>query len=49
VQVLPDYTVDVAAALWLVYPKANVITAKARVFINFLVEQIGKSPAWLTD
>ena len=49
VQVLPDYTVDEAAALWLVYPKANVITAKVRVFIDFLIDRIGKSPAWLMD
>ncbi|MEM9357188.1 MAG: LysR family transcriptional regulator [Pseudomonadota bacterium] len=49
VQVLPDYTVDESAALWLVYPKANVITAKVRVFIDFLVDRIGKSPAWLMD
>ena len=41
VRVLPDYTVDDQAALWLVYPKSNVLTAKVRVFIDYLLEKIG--------
>lgn len=45
-QVLPDYRVDDRSALWLVYPKSNVLTAKVRVFIDYLVEKIGKNPAW---
>jgi len=49
VRVLPVYAVDDPAALWLVYPKANVMTAKVRVFIDFLLERIGKSPAWLMN
>ncbi|MEL6746371.1 MAG: LysR substrate-binding domain-containing protein [Pseudomonadota bacterium] len=49
VQVLPDYAVEDPAALWLVYPKANVLTAKVRVFIDFLLEHIGQKPAWHTD
>lgn len=49
VHVMPDYSVDDPAALWLVYPKTNVMTAKVRVFIDFLLEKIGKSPAWLRD
>ena len=46
VQVLPGYQIDNQAALWLVYPSANVLTAKVRVFIDFLVDRIGRSPAW---
>ena len=47
VRVLPDYVVDEKTAIWLVYPKSNVLTAKVRVFIDFLVEHIGRKPAWL--
>lgn len=47
VRVLPDYTVDDQAALWLVYPKSNVLTAKVRVFIDFLIERIGDAPGWV--
>ncbi|MEO1037129.1 MAG: LysR family transcriptional regulator [Pseudomonadota bacterium] len=46
VRVLPDYEVDDSAAIWLVYPKSNVLTAKVRVFIDFLIEQIGDPPVW---
>lgn len=46
VQVLPDYSVDDQSAIWLVYPKSNVLTAKVRVFIDFLLEKIGTPPAW---
>lgn len=46
VRVLPGYTVDDASVLWLVYPKSNVLTAKVRVFIDFLLERIGENPAW---
>lgn len=48
VRVLPDYEVDDQTVLWLVYPKSNVLTAKVRVLIDFLLEKIGKSPAWIT-
>jgi DNA-binding transcriptional LysR family regulator len=47
VRVLPDYQIDDQAALWLVYPKSNVLTAKMRVFIDFLLDRIGKSPPWI--
>ena len=47
VQVLPDYQMDAEPALWLVYPKSNVLTAKVRVFIDFLLERIGNRPPWL--
>ncbi|KFL35940.1 LysR family transcriptional regulator [Arenimonas donghaensis] len=46
VRVLPDFTVDTQAALWLVYPKANVLTAKVRIFIDFLLEYVGSKPVW---
>ena len=34
VRVLPDYKVDDQTALWLVYPKSNVLTAKVRILID---------------
>ncbi|MDP2518944.1 LysR family transcriptional regulator [Shimia thalassica] len=46
VRVLPAYQVAEETVLWLVYPKANVLSAKVRVFIDFLLDQIGKNPAW---
>lgn len=46
VQVLPDYRVNDQSALWLVYPQANVLTGKVRVFIDFLLEHIGQHPVW---
>lgn len=46
VRVLPDYEVDDHSAIWLVYPKSNVLTAKVRVFIDFLLEKIGDTPVW---
>tara|TARA_R110002072_G_scaffold30957_41_gene96116 strand:+ start:580 stop:777 length:198 start_codon:yes stop_codon:yes gene_type:complete len=47
VHVLPEFSIDDQAALWLVYRKSNVLTVKVRAFIDFLVEKVGKSPAWL--
>ena len=46
VRVLPQYEIEDQSAIWLVYPKSNVLTAKVRVFIDFLLEKIGDSPAW---
>lgn len=46
VRVLPDYEVKDRSAIWLVYPRSNVLTAKVRVFIDFLIEKIGDPPAW---
>ncbi|MGI9433949.1 MAG: LysR family transcriptional regulator [Geminicoccaceae bacterium] len=46
VRVLPDYQVEDQSAIWLVYPKSNVLTAKVRVFIDFLLEKIGRPPVW---
>ncbi|MGJ8571253.1 MAG: LysR family transcriptional regulator [Hoeflea sp.] len=46
VRVLPDFEVSDQTVLWLVYPKTNILTAKVRVFIDFLLDRIGKSPEW---
>lgn len=46
VRVLPGFDVHDQSALWLVYPKSNVLTAKVRTFIDFLIEHIGGQPAW---
>lgn len=46
VRVLPDYKADDQTALWLVYPKSNVLTVKVRIFIDFLLERFGDVPAW---
>lgn len=46
VRVLPEFDVDDQSVLWLVYPKSNVLTAKVRVFIDYLLEHIGRSPPW---
>lgn len=46
VRVLPEYVIDDEAAVWLVYPKSNVLTPKVRVFIDFLVDKIGSPPIW---
>ena len=45
-RVLPDYEVRDHSAIWLVYPKSNVLTAKVRVFIDYLLEKIGDPPVW---
>ena len=47
VRVLPEYEVNDQSVLWLVYPKSNVLTAKVRTIMDFLLEKIGKSPIWL--
>ncbi len=46
VRVLPAFEVDDRSVLWLVYPKSNVLTAKVRVFIDFLLSRIGTAPVW---
>lgn len=47
VRVLPDFEVRDHSVLWLVYPKSNVLTAKVRAFIDFLLVEIGESPPWI--
>ncbi|WJS05689.1 LysR family transcriptional regulator [Roseibium aggregatum] len=49
VQVLPGYKLAEKSVLWLVYPKTNVLSAKVRVFMDFLLERIGRSPAWIEN
>lgn len=46
VRVLPDYRLATETALWLVYPKSNVLSPKVREFMQFLLERIGKRPPW---
>ncbi|WP_444931091.1 LysR family transcriptional regulator [Microbulbifer sp. SSSA002] len=46
VRVLPEYHIEDQSAIWLVYPKSNVLTAKVRVFIDYLIEKIGSPPVW---
>ena len=46
IRVLPQYEIEDQSAIWLVYPKSNVLTAKVRVFIDFLLEKIGDPPIW---
>lgn len=40
VHVLPDYELADEPALWLIYPKSNVVSAKVRAFIDFLVNSL---------
>ncbi len=41
-RVLPDYALANKPALWLIYPKSNVVSAKVRVFMDFLIEHFGR-------
>ncbi|EFO33060.1 LysR family transcriptional regulator [Roseibium sp. TrichSKD4] len=47
VRVLPDYVANHNSVLWLVYPKSNVLTPKVRVFMDFILERLGRNPPWL--
>lgn len=47
-QVLPEYEGAEGNVLWLIYPKSNVLSPKVRVFMDFLIAEIGKSPPWET-
>lgn len=46
VRILPDVDVAVSPSLWLIYPKSNVVSAKVRVFMDFLTEHIGRKQIW---
>ncbi len=46
VRVLPEHEINDQSSLWLVYPKSNVLTAKVRILIDFLLEKIATSPVW---
>ncbi|MEM1373300.1 MAG: LysR family transcriptional regulator [Pseudomonadota bacterium] len=47
VRVLPDYRIVSDSALWLIYPHSNVLSAKVRVFMDFLIDRIGQDPVWI--
>lgn len=46
VRVLPEWSAQTVSALWLVYPKANVLSLKVRVFLDFLLEHFADGKAW---
>jgi len=41
-RILPDFELADKPALWLIYPKSNVVSAKVRVFMDFLIEHFGR-------
>ncbi len=47
-QVLPGFEAAEDNVLWLIYPKSNVLSPKVRVFIDFLIAEIGAKPPWET-
>lgn len=49
VRVLPEFQLVGETSLWLLYPQANVLSAKVRVFMDFLIDRIGKHPPWLNS
>ncbi|MCG7521821.1 LysR family transcriptional regulator [Ruegeria sp. Ofav3-42] len=49
IRVLPDYEGADDNVLWLIYPKSNVLSPKVRVFMDFLLAEIGRVPPWLTQ
>ncbi|MEX3014222.1 LysR family transcriptional regulator [Gymnodinialimonas hymeniacidonis] len=44
-RVLPEWRAEAANALWLVYPKSNVLSPKVRVFLDFLIARCS-AHAW---
>ncbi len=48
VRVLPGHEIVDESAIWLVYPRANVLSPKVRILIDFLREKIGHPPVWLS-
>lgn len=47
VRILPGVQGADGHMLWLVYPKTNVLSPKVRVFMDFLIERLGRRPPWL--
>ena len=45
-RVLAGYETASKPALWLIYPKSNVVSAKVRVFMDFLLDHIGRAKPW---
>ncbi|WP_282078467.1 LysR family transcriptional regulator [Epibacterium ulvae] len=48
IQVLPGFEAAEDNVLWLIYPKSNVLSPKVRVFMDFLIAEIGAKPPWET-
>ncbi|MEM9332329.1 MAG: LysR substrate-binding domain-containing protein [Pseudomonadota bacterium] len=48
VRVLPDFHAADETVLWLIYPKSNIVSPKVRVFMDFLIDSIGRRPVWET-
>jgi DNA-binding transcriptional LysR family regulator len=46
VQVLPDYPLVSAAAIWAVYPSSRLLAPKVRAFIDYFSECYGNPPYW---
>ncbi|NOD94487.1 LysR family transcriptional regulator [Ruegeria sp. HKCCD4884] len=45
-RVLSDFEAAEANVLWLIYPKSNVLSPKVRVFMDFLITEVGARPPW---
>lgn len=45
-RVLPNHLIDDGVVLWLVFPKSTVLSPKVRVFMDFLIAEIGQNPPW---
>lgn len=45
-RVLPNFEAAEDTVLWLIYPKSNVLSPKVRVFMDFLIAEIGAKPPW---
>lgn len=48
VRVLPEWKMNDRSVLWLVYPRTNVLTPKTRIFMDFLIGNLGNRPGWGT-
>lgn len=48
IRVLPNFEASEDNVLWLIYPKSNVLSPKVRVFMDFLIAEIGIKPPWET-
>lgn len=47
IRVLPEWRLAEETVLWLIYPQANVLSVKVRVFMDFLLDRIGRHPLWI--
>ncbi len=46
---LPSEWTRTAAAIWLVYPHSRHLSAKVRVFVDYLLDRCGERPPWCID